>query len=101
MGIWQNFKDFFTISNTIVTFSIGMLLFQLLESKSWQDYIFQGSIFLIMIAFIHHFILLQKIKKERKKANGKKWLLEDSIYHFGNISSIFSISIYFWSGLII
>ena len=90
--IWQNFKDFFTISNTIVTFSIGMLLFWLFSLPFINHNILVIFIVPQIIIMIYQFIQHRKSIKIRQKSNSKKWFLEEMIRNVGSSMGLFFLA---------
>ena len=90
--IWQNFKDFFTISNTIVTFSIGMLLFWLFSLPFINHNILVIFIVPQIIIMIYQSIQHRKSIKTRQKSNSKKWFLEEMIRNVGSSMGLFFLA---------
>lgn len=81
--VWGIFKDFFRVPQIILTATIILGLYTSLQS-SFQNWIIAaiglgGCLIMILKAF-----QIKKMVKERFKATGKKWLLEEHIYGFGN-----------------
>ena len=90
--IWQNFKDFFTISNTIVNFSIGMLLFWLFSLPFINHNILVIFIVPQIIIMIYQSIQHRKSIKIRQKSNSKKWFLEEMIRNVGSSMGLFFLA---------
>ncbi|SDW17364.1 hypothetical protein SAMN05444411_101209 [Lutibacter oricola] len=86
--VWSIFKSYFKLPQVISVFILFILVYSSfsynISNQKWI-YIFLG--FGIIIFMIYHLFRLHKIKRNRQKQSGKKWLFEESILNAGGIGA--------------
>lgn len=83
----QTFKSFFKIPQLLITLTIFSLIYFSLVFIPNQVIVFYTLGFGVIILLVIRLFQLQQIKRKRFKLTGKKWLLEEYIYNFGNIGA--------------
>lgn len=86
--VWHHFKDFFGIPKIVLILAMTVALFTVIKLSDFKEWIFIG-LFGVLIAFsIYAMIRNKKQRKKTSKANQKKWLFEEIINRYGNLSVI-------------
>jgi len=89
-------KDFFRLPQIMVTLTIFASIFGLLEVfPLYQEYTIIIIFLLYIIVIGIRLFGLYKIKKNRLKESGKKWLFEDIILNAGGLGVAISTPIHF------
>ncbi|MFV8345516.1 hypothetical protein [Flavobacterium sp. ZB4P13] len=95
--VFQHFKTFFKAPRILLTIVMIFLLFKILKTSIYNDYIFI-AICIIYFGFIfHEFYKNKKIKKIQKETNQKKWLFEEIINQYGSFSGALTFPFYIFT----
>lgn len=94
--VFQHFKTFFKVPKILLTIVMTFLLFNILKTSMYNDYILSGICFIYFGFIFHEFYKYKKIKKIQKETYKKKWLFEEIINQYGVSSGAFSVSFYFF-----
>ncbi|TDE46677.1 hypothetical protein E0I26_00925 [Flavobacterium rhamnosiphilum] len=95
--VFQHFKTFFSVPKILFTLTMTFLLFKILKTSIYNDYIFI-AICIIYFGFIfHEFYKNKKIKKVQKETNQKKWLFEEIINQYGSFSGALTFPFYIFT----
>ena len=94
--VFQHFKTFFKVPKILLTIFMTFLLFNILKTSIYNDYIFIAICIIYFGFILHEFYKNKKIKKIQKKTNKKKWLFEEIINQYGVSSGAFSVPFYFF-----
>ncbi|MFV8368823.1 hypothetical protein [Flavobacterium sp. LB2R40] len=94
--VFQHFKTFFKLPKILLTIVMTFLLFNILKTSIYNDYIFIAICMSYFGFIFHEFYKNKKIKKTQKETNKKKWLFEEIINQYGVSSGAFSVPFYFF-----
>ena len=94
--VFQHFKSFFKLPKILLTIGMTFLLFYILKTSMYNDYIFIVICMSYFVFIFQEFYKNKKIKKTQKEVNKKKWLLEEIINQYGVSSGAFSVPFYFF-----
>lgn len=86
--IWGHFKDFFSVPKIIITFSLIGSLFLMLKNFKYAELISTTLIFGVIITFWIGLLIQKRKSKKQTKESGKKWLLKDIIFGYGNFAGL-------------
>lgn len=86
--VWHHFKGFFGIPKIVLTLAMTFALFTVIKLSDFKEWIFMGLFGALIVFSIYAMIRNKKQRKKTSKANQKKWLFEEIINHYGNLSVI-------------
>ncbi|OIQ36514.1 MAG: hypothetical protein BM563_10675 [Bacteroidetes bacterium MedPE-SWsnd-G1] len=92
--VWSVFKGFFKLPQIIVTATICMGIYTLLQLVN-QEWVFVVIGFGGASLMIFRALQIKKHMKVRFEKTQKKWMLEEHIYGFGNFVGLFNLLIQF------
>jgi len=89
-------RDFFRLPQIMVTLTVFGVVFGLLDVfQSYQKHTIIGIVLLCIVVIGVRLYTLSKIKKQRFKASGKKWLFEEMILNTGGVAAFSYLPLYF------
>ncbi|TDE06774.1 hypothetical protein [Flavobacterium hiemivividum] len=89
--VWHHFKDFFGIPKIVLTLAMTFVLFTVIKLSDFKEWIFMGLFVALVVFSFYAMISNKKQRKKISKANQKKWLFEEIINHYGNLSVIATV----------
>ena len=84
--VWQHFKDFFSIPKIILTVGMTIILFIVLKSSFYNDWILGGLYGLLIVFTFYELFTNSILIKRKKKTQEKRWLFEEIINQYGSFS---------------
>lgn len=85
--LWQYVKQWFQLPKVITTFMIFLFFYTTIQGKVGK-YVFIASIIVLVSIEFYYAFKLKKVAKQRFKANGKKWMLEEMIFNAAAMGNI-------------
>jgi hypothetical protein len=86
--VWQHFKDFFGVPKIVLTIAITLLLFSVLKTGVYSEWIFI-SFYSILLGLVFYKLVKNSLLKKREKEVGeKRWLFEEIIHQYGGFAGI-------------
>ncbi|TDE31542.1 hypothetical protein E0I61_02250 [Flavobacterium ranwuense] len=94
--VFNHFKAFFRVPKILLTIGVTFLLFKILKTSMYNNYIFIAICISYFGFIFFEFYKIKKIRKIQKETSKKKWLFEEIINQYGVSSGAFSVPFYFF-----